>query len=1138
MIMIKMFSGQAVRLPEHFKEDTMTNRSFTPGWLCGMLTCAGVLLAMIPLVSVPASAESAAVTADYTMDFTGAASWRYVDKNGDEQVFDASCADRIIEARDWTWYGNDQGGTEPNSLKIWSEFSFDTTAQNAMTLPAGSTVVFQYDAEINAKQNCIYSDGDLTLTGDPYVDPDTGMTKLLTLTFGDSGLYSKGDLTVDNIDLYTDPDSVESYDNAVLANGMFRLQDCYFYAGDAWNGTNVVNCTNYNISRGTIIDIPFSYFTSISGYGNYIADISYVENAKPLDINIPLERGKSYINTTATLCSADRSGRMRLDTAEFKVRSGDLFIYEKALSDPDSKGDYKTLGGKTYKIDLSELVYGDPDNYRIGLSCDSPDKDQYSYEIKDGAFEITVPNKELDDSLTVTVGVTDDKYEYSSNKTKSFNFVVGQPVKTNRLGIGYNSNAGGTLKDHVDISLTHGDTELPLCESSGYCYFIPAGFDCNLSLLPKDGEVEFLQLGTEDIIPSIDGNYDISLDGDKELSFWFYESDTPQYVTVGISDELVRAFQSGGVTSVTVTDYLGSKQWRLDSGAFDFPFNYLNGMYIQIDIVTDGCGVTDICGETPDYRSEKKYYTADFRVSGDFTVTAPVREVCGFKKLINVNGIPPVVKGDRDVSGGFYPGVEYEILVPRGSGKLNEGAEFNGAAIEPFSEDSDGWHYRVTPVSGTDNTFICKCNDVSLLRLAKPEHGAIAFSGRLDNGRGKSSLEDGTEVYTLGTGDNITLTFTPDEGYRLASAALDGSEISVGADGAYSFMLEQLVDWTVTAKFEKIAVPSTVTVNCGESGTVTPGTKAYENGSEVVLTVTPDAGYKVKSVTLDGRAVTLTNGKFTFTVTADCTFAAEFEKLSGGSSGGSGGSGSSGGSGGSGSSGSSRPSAAKPESTPIMNGTPISWSDIAKDLGKLPGGSAEISLNGEYTVPAEVIGVIRDRKLTVEFISDSVKSWSVRGEDISAAAAADFSALPGSADKSALRGVPGVDLKVSGTTVPAELKLNFRREFAGEFANVYRLNGNTPEFIGCVKVGSDGSANVPGAYKAGEYIVMVCGFSDLNGDADNDGSLTALDASAILKDIVGAAKSANPLMCDFNGDGAVNALDASAVLKAVVGITA
>ena len=258
------------------------------------------------------------------------------------------CADEIIEARDWTWYGNDEGDSEPNSLKIWSEFSFDTTAQKAINLPAGSTVVFQYDAEINAKGSCIYSDGDLTLIGDPYVVPDTGATQLLRLTFGDSGLYSNGDLTVDNINLYTDPDSdsVDSYDNAVLARGMFRLQDCYFYAVDAWKDTNVVNCTNYNISRGTIIDIPCSYFTSISGYGNYIADISYVDNAMRSSSKILLERGKNYINTTATICSADGTGRMRFDTAEFKVTPYDHFIYEKALYDPDSRDDRKTLGGK------------------------------------------------------------------------------------------------------------------------------------------------------------------------------------------------------------------------------------------------------------------------------------------------------------------------------------------------------------------------------------------------------------------------------------------------------------------------------------------------------------------------------------------------------------------------------------------------------------------------------------------------------------------------------------------------------------------------------------------------------------------------------------------------------------------------
>ena len=39
--------------------------------------------------------------------------------------------------------------------------------------------------------------------------------------------------------------------------------------------------------------------------------------------------------------------------------------------------------------------------------------------------------------------------------------------------------------------------------------------------------------------------------------------------------------------------------------------------------------------------------------------------------------------------------------------------------------------------------------------------------------------------------------------------------------------------------------------------------------------------------------------------------------------------------------------------------------------------------------------------------------------------------------------------------------------------------------------------------KAGEYVVMVCAFSDLPGDADNDGVLNVLDASVILKRLVG-----------------------------------
>lgn len=50
-----------------------------------------------------------------------------------------------------------------------------------------------------------------------------------------------------------------------------------------------------------------------------------------------------------------------------------------------------------------------------------------------------------------------------------------------------------------------------------------------------------------------------------------------------------------------------------------------------------------------------------------------------------------------------------------------------------------------------------------------------------------------------------------------------------------------------------------VTINYA-NGTVTPGTQVYKIGTEVTLTVTPDNGDTVKSVTMDGKAVRLTDG--------------------------------------------------------------------------------------------------------------------------------------------------------------------------------------------------------------------------------------------------------------------------------------
>ena len=1036
-----------------------------------MLLGAAALLAMVPLMSVPALAEEpgaayavasapAASNSD-GMDFTPTANyWNYYDESGVRKQFSPADVGWTITARDWKWYGKAEGDIQPNTLEILNSFDLYTTDNYAIKLPAGSTVIFHADVLLESKVNCIYSDGSITLKG---VSENNDRH---TLTFGSAGISSGLDVTVENLNLKTDPESVESYEHAIEANRNLRLQECYFYAGDEWKGKNVVNCDTYNISRDVNIDIPGSYFTSISGSGNYIADIAYASNVIFDDGN-EIRIGEIYLNITNTLSPADESARMELVTNAFWTADYGQYIYEEAMSDTDS-GSYKTLGGKTYSIELSDLMSTNINEYKwVLVNAESLNLKGYKIGLSIGLdniwyLNVTVPNKDQYWNTDVYIDFSDTEYAFGTGETKRLHLIIGESLKTNKLEIVNPSlNDADDLLNHVDMSLkinSNGD-EFQYIKDSGVYYLIPEGYEFKLSLLPKNCELTYVAYGDSDtdcepIGPSIDALYTILPESDKGVYIWYSESDKKQYSTLSISDELISAVKAGKINSVIAYDDVSDKTWSLDSATNEFPTSFLNGKSIEITISAKDYGVSDICGKEPRYSSEQgiNLYKLDYLfVEGDTVITAPVRELCKFNAF-SVNGPQPIIKGDRDPSGMGYLGVEYTITAPYSKGKLLVGADFNGTPIEPYTADDNGWNYKVTTISGAENKFVFKYTDVATLRIPKPEHGKVEFTGTLDGGRGVNTLADGTSVYTLATNDTVTLRFVPDDGYKFVSAAQDGSELKVGSDGTCVITMDQLADWTITAKFVKKSGGSTG----GSSG----GSHRHSTDSDKTA-----------------------------------------------------------------------------ESTPTMDGKPMSWNDIGNYLSKLPeNSSAKVSLNGRTTLPAAVISAIKDGKLTVEFVIDSAKSWVVCGDKIGTVSAAELAAFQGNADSSALRGVFGVDLKVSGTKVPAEMKLTFRKEFAGQFANVYKLNSGVLEFQRCVKVGADGTAVIPGADAAGEYVVMVCEFSDLPGDADNDGVLSALDASAILKEIVGMAKSANAAVCDFNGDGEVNALDAAAALKAVVGV--
>ena len=102
--------------------------------------------------------------------------------------------------------------------------------------------------------------------------------------------------------------------------------------------------------------------------------------------------------------------------------------------------------------------------------------------------------------------------------------------------------------------------------------------------------------------------------------------------------------------------------------------------------------------------------------------------------------------------------------------------------------------------------------------------------------------------------------------------------------------------------------------------------------------------------------------------------------------------------------------------------------------------------------------------------------------------------------------------------------------------NLYKSVDGKLVFVTCAKLGEDGKVILPDVVEKGDYVAMLCEFSDRLGDMDNDGIMNAKDAAAILKDIVEIEPGKNPLMADFNGDGRINAMDAAAILKRIVGL--
>ena len=271
----------------------------------------------------------------------------------------------------------------------------------------------------------------------------------------------------------------------------------------------------------------------------------------------------------------------------------------------------------------------------------------------------------------------------------------------------------------------------------------------------------------------------------------------------------------------------------------------------------------------------------------------------------------------------------------------------------------------------------------------------------------------------------------------------------------------------------------------------------------------------------------VSSGPATYTKAEVCILC-DFEIAPRKSGGGTGGGGTGGGTGGGGST---------PRDTkPAIDGKEMNWDDIAAALSKLAKGSEiTIQLNGSYDVPVEVIKDIADSDLKATFVVDSYRSWFLDGAVISTPAAADLRILSvASIDSSSLRGIAGYKFSLDGTNNPTALTIAFNAAYEGQFANLYKISDGKPVFVDNIKVDKDGNAVLPNVTEKGDYVLMLCEFSDRKGDANNDGKTDIADALAILRDVVKLENAANPVMRDYNGNNKYDISDARDLLKDVV----
>ena len=143
----------------------------------------------------------------------------------------------------------------------------------------------------------------------------------------------------------------------------------------------------------------------------------------------------------------------------------------------------------------------------------------------------------------------------------------------------------------------------------------------------------------------------------------------------------------------------------------------------------------------------------------------------------------------------------------------------------------------------------------------------------------------GSETGIL-AGSKRTVSYMPDEGYRVSSLTVNGNAVAFVPEGGDYTIGSVDKDYTIEVTFVPV-VKHTITAVAGKGGSISPsGEVQVFEGEDQTFVVTPEDGYRVDTVEVDGQQTVLdVSNKYTFAdVYADHTINVTFEKKPSGDS--------------------------------------------------------------------------------------------------------------------------------------------------------------------------------------------------------------------------------------------------------------